>query len=149
VNTLRSPTIISPTLIGREAQLTVLSDLLARACSGRRIALIAGEAGIGKSRLVAEVAAIAAQCGARIVQAHCFEHERVLPYAPLIALFRVFCMGRSIDELAAAFASTAAELVKIYPELSASLPSLTPTLCLMASKRSDGSFRRLRVSCGV
>src|SRR3954467_5808520 len=113
-----SSPVTSPTMIGREAQLVLLADLLTQASGGQsRIALVAGEAGIGKSRLVAEVTAIGARHGALIVQGRCFEQGRLLPYAPLIDLLRVFCGGRSADVLLRALGATAAELVKISPDL--------------------------------
>ena len=144
MNVLRSPTIISPTIIGREVQLAVLTDLVTQVSRGQsRVGLIAGEAGIGKSRLIAEVAAIAEQHGARIVQAHCFEHERLLPFAPLIDLLRALCLGRSTDQLALVFGSTAAELVKIYPELSASLPNLTSTPALDPEQEKRRLFQAI------
>jgi predicted ATPase len=49
--------ILCPILIGRDAQIEALTRLLALVRSGQgQIALISGEAGIGKSRLVAAVA---------------------------------------------------------------------------------------------
>jgi DNA-binding CsgD family transcriptional regulator/tetratricopeptide (TPR) repeat protein len=128
MTTLHNHTVISPTLIGREGQLALLTDRLTHTHSGQsRIALIAGEAGIGKSRLVAEVKALAAQRGVRSVQGHCFEQDSSFPYAPLIDLLRAFCVGRSAEALTRALAETASELVKIFPELSSYLPNLTPT----------------------
>lgn len=128
MSTLRSPSVSSPTLIGRAGQLALLTDLLAQACDGQsRVALIAGEAGIGKSRLVAEVTAIAAARGARSVQGRCFEQDRALPYAPLIDLLRAFCGGRPADVLLPALGAAAAELAKISPDLASALPNLTAT----------------------
>jgi predicted ATP-dependent serine protease len=47
--------ILCPILIGRDAQVAALARLLDQARAGHgQIALISGEAGIGKSRLVAE-----------------------------------------------------------------------------------------------
>jgi DNA-binding NarL/FixJ family response regulator len=144
MTTLRSPSVSSPTLIGREAQLALLTDLLTLACSGQsRIALIAGEAGIGKSRLVAEIKARAGLLGGQIVQGRCFEQERALPYAPLIDLLRTFCLGRSADELAHACGSTAVELTKISPDLAAALPHLRPTPTLEPAQEK----RRLFQTC--
>src|SRR5262245_18944711 len=57
-----SSPVTSPTMIGREAQLVLVTDLLTQASSGQsRIALVAGEVGIGKSRLVGEIKARATQ----------------------------------------------------------------------------------------
>jgi predicted ATPase len=45
--------------------------------------LVSGEAGIGKSRLIAEVQVRAHQSGGRVLHGHCFEPDRTLPCAPL------------------------------------------------------------------
>src|SRR5262245_17860414 len=114
MSALHDPTGISPALIGRTAQLALLTDFVTQACGGQScVALIAGEAGIGKSRLVAEITTIAAWRGAQIVQGRCFEQDRALPYAPLVDLLRSFCAGRSADVLMHTLGVTAAELVKI------------------------------------
>jgi predicted ATPase len=78
--------IVCPLLIGRERQLDLLSRLVEQARAGQgHTALIAGEAGIGKSRLVAELKPAAIAQGLTILQGRCFEPDRVLPYAPLPA----------------------------------------------------------------
>jgi DNA-binding NarL/FixJ family response regulator/exonuclease VII small subunit len=128
MSVLRGPTGIGPTLIGRAGQLALLTDLLTQACGGQsRVALIAGEAGIGKSRLVAEVTATAARRGARSLQGRCFEQHRALPYGPLIDLLRAFCGGRPADLLTRELGAIATELIKISPDLASALPHLTPT----------------------
>ncbi|RIK38147.1 MAG: hypothetical protein DCC55_21995 [Chloroflexi bacterium] len=87
-----SQSLLCPTLIGREAQLFALAELLGQARQGHgQIAMISGEAGIGKSRLVAEVKQVAAGQGCSILQGNCFEPDRALPYAPLLDLLRGFC----------------------------------------------------------
>ncbi len=142
MTTFHHHTVISPTLIGREGQLALLTDRLTHTRSGRsRVALLAGEAGIGKSRLVAESKALAAQHGVRSVQGHCFEQDRAFPYAPLIDLLRAFCAGRSTEALTRALAESASELVKIFPELSSYLPNLTPTPTLEPEQEKRRLFQ--------
>src|SRR5437870_3957560 len=70
--------------------------------------LIAGEAGIGKSRLVAETKLRLAGRGIDALAGHCFETDRTLPYAPFIELLRSApaSIERSRDEL-----------VRLLPEL--------------------------------
>ena len=64
--------ILCPVLIGRDAQVAALSRLLDQARNGHgQFALISGEAGIGKSRLVAEVRRLAQAAGATIWQGRC------------------------------------------------------------------------------
>jgi predicted ATPase len=84
-----TPSILCPVLIGRGSQLATLSGLLDQAKAGQgQIALICGEAGIGKSRLTAEVKHLAAGQNWVILQGACFEPDRTLPYAPFIDLLQ-------------------------------------------------------------
>jgi predicted ATPase len=56
--------VVCPTVVGRTAELTALYGLVDRTKGGsRQILLLHGEAGIGKSRLVAEVKAYAVDQG--------------------------------------------------------------------------------------
>jgi DNA-binding CsgD family transcriptional regulator/tetratricopeptide (TPR) repeat protein len=84
------PRVSSPTFVGRADELAVLDGALARASEGMpSFAFVAGESGVGKSRLVAEFEARAAQAGARVLVGNCLElGGTVLPYAPLAAALR-------------------------------------------------------------
>src|SRR4051812_8031691 len=105
--------VVSPVLIGRETALNHLALLLAEVMHGRgQVALIAGEAGIGKSRLLAEIRARflvyrqddsphQAQRAVLALQGRCFEQDRSLPYAPIIDLLRTLFITCSPGELAA------------------------------------------------
>jgi MoxR-like ATPase len=60
-------------LVGRERELSELRTALDGAVEGRgRLVLLAGEAGIGKTRLVQELALYATQQDARALWAHCW-----------------------------------------------------------------------------
>ncbi|MEZ4707820.1 MAG: DUF2791 family P-loop domain-containing protein [Caldilineaceae bacterium] len=88
---LLPPSILCPILIGRDAQVAALTRLLEQASAGHgQIALISGEAGIGKSRLVAEIGDQAAQQGFLRLTGRAFETDRAFPYAPLIDLLRTY-----------------------------------------------------------
>ena len=105
--------------------MTELTGLLALAAAGQsRFVLVAGEAGVGKSRLVAELRAAASVRGLTVVQGRCFEEDRTFPYAPVLDLLRHFCTGRATAELAHLFAPVAPELTQWLPELAA-LPAKT------------------------
>jgi ATP/maltotriose-dependent transcriptional regulator MalT len=76
----------SATFVGRTEELAVLDGALAQAPS---FAFIAGESGVGKSRLVAEFEARATAAGARVLIGHCLElGGTVFPYAPLVDALR-------------------------------------------------------------
>ena len=117
--------VICPVFIGRENDLQLLDRLLmqSRGRSGQ-IALISGEAGIGKSRLVRE-AKVRAPEGTVILEGHCFQTESALPYAPLPDLFRNFFATHSSTEIVRAMESSAPQLVKLFPELTIHLSHLT------------------------
>ena len=71
-------------LIGRRAELRVLRETWQAAVSGRRgMVLVEGSAGVGKTRLVTEVAELARQQGAIVVAALCFAAPGRLALAPV------------------------------------------------------------------
>src|SRR5687768_15586448 len=108
--------VVCPVLIGREYDLLLLEGLMTQAQAGRgQIALISGEAGIGKSRLVRETKARAPH-GTLILEGYCFQRESVLPYAPLLDLFRSYFLTQSREELARTLGATAPHLIKLFPE---------------------------------
>ncbi len=83
--------IVSPVMIGRESELEALGQALhaAQRCRGHCI-LIAGEAGIGKSRLGAELRSRATAEQFLLWEGHCFEQDFSFPYAPWIDALRAF-----------------------------------------------------------
>ena len=76
-------------LRGRDSECAELSLLVAAAADGAGgIAIVEGAAGIGKSRLLAEAARIAAGLGVQVAAGVCDELDQVTPWAPLFrALF--------------------------------------------------------------
>src|SRR5690242_5573380 len=82
-------TVVSPILVGRTLQVEALTNLLQRTSQGSgRAALLGGEAGAGKSRLLREMFAYATPSGMLALRGACFESDRTLPYAPLLDLAR-------------------------------------------------------------
>jgi hypothetical protein len=76
--------------VGRTQELARLRQLLARAAIGQpQVAVIGGEAGIGKTRLTDQLAAIANQQGARVLGGGCVPlGEEGLPFAPVTHALR-------------------------------------------------------------
>jgi hypothetical protein len=89
--------------VGRAAELAGLVDAYDRAAAGHgTVALVGGEAGVGKSRLVGEVSAHARRQGARILTGRCLDlEEGGLPYAPVVDMLRTLDRELSPDEGAA------------------------------------------------
>jgi DNA-binding CsgD family transcriptional regulator len=77
------------TLVGRDAELARLRGLLHDAASARAVTgLISGDAGIGKSRLVAEAVQIAERDGFTVLSGQCAEIGDSVPYLPFADAFR-------------------------------------------------------------
>src|SRR5215208_3454176 len=92
--------VICPVLIGRESDLQRLDRLISQSQEGNgQIALISGEAGIGKSRLVREVKGRASE-GTLILEGQCFQTDLALPYSPLLDLFRNYFSTHAEEEIA-------------------------------------------------
>src|SRR5204863_9637661 len=71
-------------LVGRSRELGLLRELWRAAAAGRPgLALVRGGAGVGKTRLVAEVAAMARLQGAVVTSTQCFGTSGRLALAPV------------------------------------------------------------------
>ena len=74
--------------IGREEELAALLEAHARAQPDGELAVIEGEAGIGKTRLASELARRAQDGGAAVLAARCHEDEAGIPYGAVTELLR-------------------------------------------------------------
>lgn len=114
-------------LVGRAEELRQLGQTLQRVLAGQgRLVLLAGEAGVGKTRLAYELLQAAITAGATVISAACQPLERQLPFAPLAD-----SLGRYLHSLPEATlrrlpAATLAQLVQIAPTLQDRLPDLHP-----------------------
>ena len=111
--------LVCPRLVGRGAALTNLQRLVDRAVGGRdrRIIVIGGEAGIGKSRLVAEIMAYAREHGVRVLSGASFSQDRTRPFAPLVDLLRTSLDTMNERQRAAVVRPFARELAPLFPDI--------------------------------
>ena len=109
----------SPVLIGRGPQMDALTDALGRAEGGSpTVVLVGGEAGIGKSRLVAELAARARERGDPVLEGRCASlgAGEGLPFAPIADALRGLLRSGDralIDDM---IDPTTRELGRLIPE---------------------------------
>jgi DNA-binding CsgD family transcriptional regulator len=76
-------------MVGRDGELGRLLGLLDDAQAGRSVvALVSGDAGVGKTRLVSEVTRLAAGRGFTVLSGQCAELGDSVPYLPLADAFR-------------------------------------------------------------
>jgi DNA-binding CsgD family transcriptional regulator len=92
---------------------------------GRRVVLLGGEAGSGKSRLVREFAAEAAQSGALVLHGACDAVVHA-PYGPFSQALERLAAVLDEDELRAALGSSGGELMRLLPNLGERLAGLSP-----------------------
>src|SRR5215207_10028458 len=110
----------SSRLIGRVAELAELEAALHDAAAGRpSLAFVAGESGVGKSRMVAEFARRTRDTGARVAIGECVElGDEELPYAPIVSVLR--SLARDGDAVLESLPpGVRAELATLLPELGA------------------------------
>ncbi len=107
----------SPTFVGRADELAALEGGLGRAAAGvPAFAFVAGESGVGKSRLVAEFESRARAAGARVLIGHCLElGGAAIPYSPLVEALRPIAREHGPELPAGLPASTRAALAELMP----------------------------------
>ncbi len=115
----RADIVVQPPLVGRKAEMDRLGRALQAAWTeAGRFVLVEGEAGVGKSRLLRELAGLARQLGGRRLQGGCYEEER-LPYSPFVEALRDLIGGRAerFDHLLEGLRPELARLVPTLPLL--------------------------------
>ncbi|MFF4140006.1 AAA family ATPase [Streptomyces sp. NPDC001698] len=117
------------TLVGRREELAVLQATIAAPPS---LALVEGEAGIGKSRLVRELLAAPPVAGRRTLVGQCEQLQEPLPLSPLLDAFRQ--VGSTLAG-AEALNPVLGALAPLVPEIAARLPPPPPALADQGAER--------------
>ena len=111
--------------VGRSRELATLRTLVPRLPGeGRRIALIGGEAGSGKSRLVREFAREAAADGVVVLYGACDAVVRT-PYRPFVEALEQLVRGSDPTTLREDLGPAGGELARLLPELPARIEGLS------------------------
>ena len=86
-NAPEQPPFRTPALVGRTRELATLQSLLSAALEGHgRLALIGGDAGIGKTALAEALCAAASEHGALVLTGRCYDRTETPPYGPFLDL---------------------------------------------------------------
>ena len=114
-------------VIGRTEPIGSLTSAVGRADTGlgRAVLLVSGEAGQGKSTVVAEVARRAFDDGACVLSGHC-EQDLSAPYQLFAESLGHYVRHAPEDELRALVDDGGPELAALVPELARRLPGLPP-----------------------
>ncbi|HEY6570469.1 MAG TPA: AAA family ATPase, partial [Candidatus Limnocylindrales bacterium] len=113
--------------VGRHHELGTLLEGLDSAVAGRgRLILVAGEPGIGKSRLADELARTARERGVGVLWGRGWEDAGAPAYWPWVQAIRAELRAESPDTIRGYLGSGAADVAQMLPELRTIVPGLEP-----------------------
>jgi class 3 adenylate cyclase len=105
-------------LVGRQDELRRLGQALQHAGrGGAGLALITGDAGIGKTRIVLELAARARADGWSVLAGRCFDGDEAPPFWPWTQVLRAAARQHSLERLRRLAGPAASVLAAVLPEL--------------------------------
>jgi hypothetical protein len=130
------PRVTSQTIVGRDEPLRLLDGVLGAAVDGRpQVVLLAGEAGVGKTRLAVELERRAGERGFLVLHGECIEFGGdAFAYAPLVAALR---------DLPAEWAAAALE--DLDDESRGDLAGLLPRASIPHAASSSGRYGKARL----
>jgi len=115
-------------LVGRSQEIECLRAELADAATGTgRVVAVLGEAGIGKSRIVGELADHATRRGTPVVIGRSYESEQILPFGPWVDALRAGRVADDAELLARLTPAVRAELGRLVPDILGGAPPAAAT----------------------
>ena len=133
--------VVSEDFVGRHREIQELHNMLDEAILGQgQMAMLSGEAGIGKTRTAQELSAIAERQGARVLWGRCHEDHGTPAYWPWIQIIRSYIQQVDEESLSSQMRSAAANISEIVPDLKDIFPELEPSPVLQPEQ---ASFRLL------
>ncbi len=124
-----APPSAAPGLVGRQKEMARLRDALSQFRNGRGgVLALVGEAGIGKTRIAAELAKLAASEGVTVLSGHATEGQGAPALAPWMEALSGFASAVPPQLLFKLVGTHAATLTRVIPDLPARLGPALPTL---------------------
>jgi class 3 adenylate cyclase/tetratricopeptide (TPR) repeat protein len=111
--------------VGRDEERARLDQRLAAAAGGHGgVVMLAGEPGLGKTRLAEELAHQAARQGCDVLWGHCFDGEWTPPYTPFAEIIEALTLAADPEELRLDLGSGGPPLAQLVPAIRKVLPNL-------------------------
>ena len=109
---------LCPILVGREKELSVLEDALLAAQRGEgQVVILAGEAGLGKTRLATELQRRALKGGSAVMWGGCSEAELSLAYLPFLEAIGNYLSTADLDSIRVKLGLAHRDLATVLPQL--------------------------------
>ena len=124
-------------VVGRDTELSLIADAAKRiyGSDGREVLLVSGEAGLGKTTLVAEAARSAYDAGACVLFGHC-EEDLATPYQLFAEALGHYVAHTEEEQLRELVEAHGSEWMRLVPALASRIPDLPP------SKATDSDSER-------
>jgi class 3 adenylate cyclase/tetratricopeptide (TPR) repeat protein len=131
-------------VVGRDAEIQTITDAVKRVANGegREVLLVSGEAGLGKTTLVAEAARAAFDTGACVLFGHC-EEDLATPYQLFAEALGHYVTHAPEEQLLAHVETHGSELSRLVPTLASRIRDLPP------SKATDSDTERFLLFAAV
>ena len=130
--------ISSPDFVGRGEELQRLQAVLEGAMAGTvGTVLVGGEAGVGKTRLLAEFRAGAVSAGLRVVEGGCVDlGDGARPYDPFVAALRPWLRSLPAEEFERIVGPARSAILQLIPDLESGAEGEAPALAPASATQS-------------
>lgn len=123
-------------LVGRSREMDLLTSALDEAASGKgRLVMLAGEAGMGKTRLADEITWLAGEHGALIAWGRCWEDGGAPAYWPWMQVIRSLIDGTATDQWLETTGRNTPFIARIVPEVGKITDDTAPVIATQDEDR--------------
>ncbi len=129
--------------VGRESERRAIRAAIDRALTGHgSVVMLAGGAGVGKTRLAMEMAEYASRVGFRCLVGHCYERDERFPFLPFAEIIESnLAEAPSPDDFRRRMGDNAPELAQIAPSLRRVFPDIPQPLDLAPAQQRRHLFQ--------
>jgi tetratricopeptide (TPR) repeat protein len=121
-------TALCPVTVGREREMRRLTDAIRAVRGGdSRVVVLAGDAGLGKTRLAVDLRQAATELGMATMWGGCSEAELSLPYLPFLEAVGNHLSQADLEAIRSQLTANHRELAWLFPQLELAEPPQDPS----------------------
>ena len=130
--------------VGRKREQIILDEALESIARGQGcLAVVKGEGGVGKTRLIEEFLYLNSGSPLVILRARCYAQEQGSPYQPIIDALRDFLPAADSSHISSLDSLWLTEVARLVPELHSYLPGIPASPALLADHERNRLFEGL------